>query len=380
MRARLPGRPRRVDRRRRRRRPAVAAEVPRRDDGQDLDLAARAKETDLVLHIGLHKTATTYTQGLLAASRDRLLEQGVLYPTTGLVDKDGVGTRAGAGSGQAHFSRRGRQKALKDQLLAELPAGASTVLISSEEFTRGAPTPAPARLAARFSGFRSLRVILVLRRQDDWIESYYKQVVDQFNNYETRSFEDYVREKGMGLLDFHDRFGVWRDLVGPEHFHVLSYDDLADGTAICRRILELTGVEGPLLDSLDSVTVPRYESVRSLDTLGLRILNAHHLDDRATRTRTAQAIYDLAPEGDIDLMTAELREEIQAMCAPINERIEAEWFTEPVPGFRFGRTPRGPAVPPTGPAMVEYVDRVLAVCSHVKGRQPADAVPGGEES
>ena len=133
--------------------------------------------------------------------------------------------------------------------------------------------------------------------------------------------------------------------------------------AICRGLLEIAGVRGPVLDKLSTVSVPRYDSVRAIDTLGLRILNSYRLEDRDTRTRIARSIYDAAPSGDIELMSAELREEIQAMCRPINERIEAEWFGEPVPGFRFGSPPRSrPRTRPRGRTMVDYVDRVISLC------------------
>ena len=344
------------------------------------DLLDRAQRTRLVLHIGLHKTASSYVQGVLAAHRDELLAEGVLYPTTGLVDKAGTGTREGAGSGQALFSRRAAQPELHDRLLAELPDGVDTVLISSEEFTRPGPTPTPEQVLDRFAAFGTAEVVLVLRRQDDWIESFYKQAVDQFRNYETRSFEQYLRQTGLDLLDFRGRFAPWREAVGPEHFHVLSYDDLPDAAAACRRLLEISGVRGQVLERLDSVPVPRYDSVRAIDTLGLRILNSHRLGDRATRTRIARSIYDVGPAGDIELLSPEVREEIRTMCDPGNARIEAEWFTEPVPGFRFGSPPRSREVdPPTGLEMVQYVDRVLSLCADDRPRRTAKG-RGGERA
>jgi hypothetical protein len=366
--------PRAMDRTEQRRRAGAKSFTP-----PDPDLLKRAKDTTLVLHMGLHKTASSYVQGLLAARRDDLLREGVLYPTTGIVDKAGTGTREGAGSGHGLLSRQGRQDALKAQLVAELPDGVPTVLVSSEEFSRARPTPTPQNLLARFRAFGTVKVVLVLRRQDDWIESYYKQVVDQYNNFETRSFDGYLEERGRVLLDFHTRFTPWRDLVGPENFHVLSYDDLAGGAAIYRRLLEISGLRGPILDELATGSVPRYESVRAIDTVGLRILNTYRLEDRDTRTKTARSIYDVAPSGDIELMAADVREEIQDMCRPINERIEAEWFAEPVPGFRFGAAPRESATnPPSGREMIDYVDRVISLCEDARTTLNPEAKWGRE--
>jgi hypothetical protein len=103
--------------------------------------------------------------------------------------------------------------------------------------------------------------------------------------------------------------------------------------------------------------------VRAIDTLGLRILNSYRLASRDARIGIAKSIYAVAPKRDIELMTTEMREGIQALCRPINERIEAEWFHEPVPGFRFGSAQLStPSAPPTGPEVVEYLDQVISLC------------------
>jgi hypothetical protein len=185
--------------------------------------------------------------------------------------------------------------------------------------------------------------------------------------------ERYVREVGRSLVDFHGRFTPWRELVGPENFHVLSYDDVPDAATICQGLLGIAGVHDLSAAELSQTSVPRYDSIRSVDTVGLRILNACRLADRDTRTSVARAIYDIAPDRDIELMSADLREEIQHMCRPINERIEAEWFGDPVPGFRFGSA-RGATTtsPVSGPEMVDYVDRVLSLCHDARAtEQPA---------
>ncbi|MEQ6903701.1 hypothetical protein [Nocardioides sp. YIM 152588] len=337
----------------------------------------RAKDVTLVLHVGLHKTATTYLQGLWSAHRAELLDAGVLYPTTGIPVGDRPRTREGAQSGHTLFARpRVRHRALRAALLEELPASVSTVLISSEEFGRPTGGPTPDQLLARFSGFGGVKVVLVLRRQDAWVESYYKQIVDQYANRETRSLDEFVRDRGPELLDYHARFARWRDLVGAENFHALSYDDLREGAAISRRVLEVAGVRGPVHDRLAAFTPPRYDSVRGIDTLGLRILNAYRFEDRDLRTRVARSIYDLAPAGDLELMSADTRREIRELCEPVNERIEAEWFAEPVPGLRFGAAPRAAATPPTGSEVFDYVGRVISACEAARP-SPTDADASG---
>jgi hypothetical protein len=326
-------------------------------------VAKGVKDVSLVLHVGLHKTASSYVQNVLSARRYELLDEGVLYPTTGTLDGAAASTREGAQSGHALFTRPGDRRGLVSQLLAELPRSVTSVLLSSEDFTLPRPNLSPEQVLGRFSEFGTLKVVLVLRRQDAWIESFYKQIVDQYGNFETRSFDEYLSQVGPSLLDFHARFSPWRQLVGPENFHVLSYDDLPGGAAICRRLLEIAGVRGSLLDDVPSIEVPRYDSVRAIDTLGLRVLNSYRLASRETRIGVAKAIYAAAPARDIDLMTPEMRNGIQSFCAPVNERIETEWFTGAVPGLRFGSAVHAaPAPAPTGPEVVDYIDQVISLC------------------
>jgi hypothetical protein len=337
------------------------------------------EDLDLVVHIGLHKTATTYVQNVWSEGRDRLADAGLWYPTVGMARKRGINTREGAQSGQARFARAGNRRRLLKRMLAEVPPNASKVLISSEEFTRARTDWTPAQYLRVFGAFRTVKVVVVLRRQDTWIESFYKQRVDQFNNRETRCFDDFVDEVGRSLFDFHHRFSPWRDLVGPENFHPLSYDDLRGGAAIGRRILEIAGVDADQFDSERAASAARYDSIRSIDTVGLRILNAYRLADRGRRNETARAIYDAAPAGEVELMSPATRSRIQEMCAPINERIEAEWFDHPVPGFRFGEEIGGTrGAPPSGTDLVAYIDRVMSLCDEARREELAhDAAADG---
>lgn len=327
---------------------------------------ARAKDLELVLHVGLHKTASTYVQNVLSARRYDLLEHGLVYPTTGTPGMK-VRTRDGARSGHALLTYRKGTGELVEQLLHEVPADATTVLVSAEDFTH--PRRDPEQMLAPFQAFGRVSVVVVLRRQDDWLESYYKQRVDQFRSAETRSITDFLAEEGPWLLDYERRLAPWRELVGADRFHVLSYDDLADGDAQVRRILALAGVPESATADFPGVEVPRYDSVRAVDTLGIRMLNACGLTDRDVRNEAAREIYAESPEGDVALLTPEQRAAIREHCAPINERIEAQWCAEPVPGLRFARPDRPAPTAPDALALARYLDRVLGVCAAARRRE-----------
>jgi hypothetical protein len=342
-------------------------------------VARDAKDLELVLHIGLHKTASTYVQNVLTARRYDLIQHGVLYPNTGTYEEARVRTREGALSGHFQLTFVAGRKALLAELLDEVPPAVSTVLISAEDLTH--PRGRPENHFADFGIFGSVKVVAVLRRQDTWIESMYKQAVDQWGNFETRSLPDFVAQEGPRLLDFHRRLTPWRDFAGPENFHVLSYDDLADGGVILRRVLEIAGVPKERLAEYPGVEAPRYDSIRAIDTLGLRVLNGYRLKTRNIRNKVAREIFAAAPAGDIELMTPELRAGIQARYAPVNERIEAEWFSEPVPKFRFGADlGHEPPKTPSGEDLVDYLNQVFAMCDSARALEVEDERPARDAS
>jgi hypothetical protein len=323
-----------------------------------------AKDLDLVLHIGLPKTASTYLQNVLTARRYDLIQHGLLYPTTGTYEEARVRTREGAQAGHFQLTFRDGRQALLAELLDEVPDGVSTVLLSAEDLTH--PRLRAEHHIEHFGIFRSIKVVAVLRRQDSWIESMYKQAVDVWSNFETRSLDDYALGKAR-LMDYRRRLSPWRNLVGPENFHVLSYDDLPGGAAILREVLEIAGVPRERLGEYPGVEAPRYDSVRAIDTLGLRILNGYRLQTRDIRNKVAREIYDCAPAGEIDLMSPELRAGIQERYEPVNQRIEAEWFSAPVPGLRFGADlSREPAPTPSGDELVDYLNKVVALCDSAR--------------
>ena len=124
-------------------------------------MASRAGDRTLVLHIGLHKTATSYLQNVWSARRYDLLQEGILYPIEGTgslargVDRLQLTTRKGAQSGHAVFTRPVEARQALGDLLQELPETVGTVLLSSEDFSLG--RVAPERYIELFSDFGTVK-------------------------------------------------------------------------------------------------------------------------------------------------------------------------------------------------------------------------------
>ena len=164
----------------------------------------------LFLHIGSHKTATTFVQSSFAASPAALSELDLLYPRAGRIY-------------EAHFNlawalndRAFANKALCDipvwaDLFDEIDASAhSTVLVSAENFGWGSDVTRLTDLAKRYD----VQVIFYLRSPDSHLESFYNQVVKDFDTKEQRPLERYMSEDPLGILDTTKLLNPWAEMFG----------------------------------------------------------------------------------------------------------------------------------------------------------------------
>lgn len=331
----------------------------------------KAKNTKVILHIGLHKTATTFVQNQLSLSRYDLLQENILYPLTGQPEFTGIKTRSGAQSGHGEFTRRfQRNNKLLNTLYQETPANTQSIIISSENFTIWHRNIPPEEYLNRFRHYKSVEVILTLRRQDVWLESYYKQITDGFADRETRTFEEFVQEVGPKLIHFYDRFLPWQKAVGKEHFHVLSYDDMPSAKDLTKYIVKMAGGSDALAQNIANREVERYDSIDALDTLARRIVNTFHLKDPNIRNSMVKELAKISPNLKVNLMTEAVQNSIQEFCAPINKKIEKEWFSEPVPKFTFQEPLSSPQPPVNSDAqaLFDFLGLVLSASSNTANK------------
>jgi len=128
-----------------------------------------------ILHIGLHKTATTLVQHSFAANRRLLARHGLIYPDIGPTE----GHHALL-TPWVPLDRRYRSTAEADRLWAGLARHAgpdTTLLLSSEEFSRGRTHEVDlAAVRARLAAFDRVEVVCVLRDQVALLQSVWMEV------------------------------------------------------------------------------------------------------------------------------------------------------------------------------------------------------------
>lgn len=171
----------------------------------------------LVLHIGTHKTATTTIQDTFYANRELLAQHGVIYPALGkhtghhglLTDWIGLPlaydlSNGGIGTLQA--------------LAAEYADSDITLLLSSEEFSRGGGAGGHvdmAALAKIFDAFESISLICFLREQWQFLQSVYLEIAR--SRIPPRPPVLIENAYGTGMVD-----GLWCD-------YLALYDHLKSG-------------------------------------------------------------------------------------------------------------------------------------------------------
>jgi hypothetical protein len=185
--------------------------------------------SEIVLHIGTHKTGTTALQETLAASGPQLAARGIIYPrlhpretghhrlVTPWID---LAHRGYVGPSAAELWRR---------LTERHAGGRDTLVLSSEGFSRARPQAVDfAELAGLVTGFGRRTVVCYLRNQADYIQSVYLQVLKrgQFVDFD-RFVAACLAERHAGgvFLDYGALHARVRAGFAPEEIRFLSYEE-----------------------------------------------------------------------------------------------------------------------------------------------------------
>ncbi len=185
----------------------------------------------IVLHIGQMKTGTTALQEAMQRHRNELLNEGILYPKTGVLPRHSdlawsywPPAQLNGWVKSKHNSKS--SQAIIDEIESEiLDTGAKSVVISAEEFSLR-PVQLYRSLLQRWRN--NLHIVVYLRRQDEMIESMYKQNV--LNQAITTPFADYVEAaldpatKLGRRLNYGDFLAEWEAIVDRKNIHVSPYD------------------------------------------------------------------------------------------------------------------------------------------------------------
>lgn len=274
---------------------------------------------DLFLHIGWPKTGTTALQSFCHANRASLAAQGLAYYTTRGESAGSIARAIAKAEPMAPHRARLLDWAARQD--------APSVLISSEGFAGTDLAALSDFLAPEY--WRRITVIAYLRPQDEYLESWYKQVIKWGNKVPLQTYLG-AQNPVWRLADYDSQLARWQDwcaALPDARLQAAIFDRQAlagrdIGTDFFAR-LGLPALGQPLGGSNVSPSA-------ALIGLYLKLPPIERLQQI---NRAIMASGHPAAVGSRDLLTADQRAAIMARFAPGNARLQARLFPDRSPLF-----------------------------------------------
>ncbi len=315
----------------------------------------------LFLHIGSHKTGSTAIQqafkegaqgplgeGLVRLTECELVARATWDPTEG------------------------------DKIIAALRAKISKYpgkrfVMSSEEFS-GNPLTGYADASVMASRLRGVTrdfdvtVIVFVRRQDDFIESLYTQMIHQ-GSFE--SFDEFMQKMRPGCMDWQALLESYAQVFGRENMVVRRYhpDFYPGPDCLLKDFCDIVGVNPEVLkQKLNAVRNQGY-STEAVELA--RICNPHlDKDHRKMLRKTLQKASPKPVFQSYSYLNPEARQQFMTGYVESNEKVRREYFPEVSDTSLFPalKQPSGPQEPPQTAALIAQMMKTLLDMKAVEKR------------
>ncbi|MBM75825.1 MAG: hypothetical protein CMK59_10530 [Proteobacteria bacterium] len=272
----------------------MATELARKLAQTGMDLFAKRRFNSvfqgekIYLHIGMSKTGTTYIQQVFEKNRSLLKEQGLIFPP---ITMRSGGFSAGHTDLLSLKSQLGGKDLLNwvsDEL--EASQGAENVLFSSEYLV--AKPEQLKRLRLLFEG-HCVQVILYLRRQDEWLDSIYKEHTEGRHSFNTMKAEDFVEKQQILELNYEKLLEPIVQIFGETNILLRVYEKEQFQDGLLGDFAELVGIDHGLLSIED---VPSNPSAAIEDVELMRIINKIPYSGKANYDSFAMQVMQLLYE------------------------------------------------------------------------------------
>ncbi|HHB12916.1 MAG TPA: hypothetical protein ENK62_06930 [Chromatiales bacterium] len=281
-----------------------------------------ARRRTVWLHIGLHKTASTFIQETLQSNAQALARQGFLYPRAG---------RLGAGHALLAYPHLPVQRAAEADVAPHL-AAAEGAWAALEEELRSQPAPQDIILSSEYFSLvedvgalqaacaalgESTRVVVYLRRQDRLLEAGYNQAVKA--GLETRPLllGPVLPER----LDWYRLLERWAGPFGRRNVIVRVFEEAVAGPGILSDFCAAVG-----LDPEPLVPSERRNTRLANELLGYRRVENRLglVDSRLTQLATRRMRSAGWPDSAV--LPAAERRRVVAAFQESNERVAREYL------------------------------------------------------
>lgn len=171
----------------------------------------------VIVHIGAHKTGTSFIQEYLFRNRNNLLKKGVLYPSS-ICSGNNHGDFANSFKSKNNTISNDFLKLLKDEVEEYQP---SELILSSECFLESKNIPEIFKDNFNIS-FSEISIVAYLRPQFDWFTSLYNEIVrDPYRRF-TGTYKD-CREYQFGYYDYEKLLSPWILTFGAKNIIIKAY-------------------------------------------------------------------------------------------------------------------------------------------------------------
>lgn len=283
----------------------------------------------IYLHIGTNKTGTSFIQNTLIKNYAVLREYGILYPKAGLVDSAhyglsdalGFSLNKGNNTGDAKLSAK-----IKQKLLQEITASAAnTVIFSSEIFMLNKELD----LIKQFLETFEVKIIVYLRRHDDWWESAYNQAVKTVVSppwkIGVREYLTYQKKKNPKFGDYRLLINRWAEAFGKENILVRPFETQQNQPTIVDDFfttMQLEAIPAKL-------KIPPIKINQSLDDYTLSMIDSlqrANINPDLRRKMIAYVLDKVSYDSNTTLINPKLRLKLIANNTPAYEYIAKEFL------------------------------------------------------
>lgn len=212
-------------------------------------------KTTLYLHIGMNKTGSSAIQRFFSSNRQMLATKGLLYPMAGCVGDAHYGLSDALGFIQGKVSTSGRKETKLGELAEALSVEvhsvkAKDVFVSSEFFV----LPKSVDKVKEFFADYNIKIVVYLRRHDQWWPSSYNQAVRTVSNPPWgRGFLpyfNYMSKKRPDIGDYRSLLHNWSLLFGKENMIVRPYESQQIQPTLISDVLRTIGRDDLSLDCM----------------------------------------------------------------------------------------------------------------------------------
>ncbi len=294
----------------------------------------------LWIHIGAHKTGTTTLQRALDQERHSLMAHSIWFDPESIDFGEHLSMHSPLAP--AELER------CKAEMRGRIERRREDAVIWSSEFFFGDPELGYRNIGAVAADLRSItegyevRIIASVRRQDEFIESWYHQHVKRGG---CDSFQQFLTRVGEGSFQWPALLAEYEARFGKEHLRVHLFEHFRKEAPPMLEYF-FGGLGIPF--KIHHLPAPEFNpsfSRKALE-LALRCFPELEVPERKRLRNALMQAFPRLPGEKFNLLAPEERESIKELCRESNLRCFEQWFGGASEAAKWGYLPKADAAPP----------------------------------